>query len=196
MSAAGPSILGLRQPLATPRASVGEAAGTEWHGLGLAMEPQRNTEWCWAAVSASIARFYETQSSWTQCAIVNLELGQTVCCAEGSASTCNRPFVLEAALALVDHLGRDFAGPLAFADITAEIDAGRPIGVCIDWTGGGGHFVSIDGYSREDEMVEVRDPMFGASRMPVSSFPGRYQGGGTWGWTYLTRPAARPSELH
>jgi hypothetical protein len=184
MSSVGPSILDARNPVAAEPAPAAPVSNR----LPLTVEHSGQTEWCWAAVSASVALFYTPASTWTQCAIVNKELGQTACCTEGAASTCNQPHVLEAALSLVQHLLRDFAGPLAFADIVQEIDAGRPVGVCIDWTGGGGHFVTVAGYDRNGEMIQVKDPLFGNSQVPLATFPAGYQGGGTWSWTYLTSP--------
>jgi Papain-like cysteine protease AvrRpt2 len=193
MSRETPSILTARQPVAPPRPATASAPAAlapprAARTLDFTVERQAQSDWCWAAVSASVARFYEAASTWSQCTIVNLELGQQVCCSEGSSTTCNQPHVLESALALVKHLGREFEGPLAFADIATEIDAGRPIGLCIDWTGGGGHFVTVAGYDPNGEMIEIEDPLFGASEIPLRSFPASYQGGGTWSWTYLTSP--------
>ena len=180
----GPSILDTRDALpAEPSPAISAS-----NRLALTVEPSAQTEWCWAAVSASVARFYTPTSTWTQCAIVNQELGQDTCCSEGASTSCNQPHVLETALALVQHLLRDFAGALPFTDIVAEIDAGRPVGVCIDWKGGGGHFVTVAGYDRVGEMIQVKDPLFGNSQVPLATFPAGYQGGGTWSWTYLTRP--------
>jgi hypothetical protein len=191
MSSPAPSILDVRHPLATPSVAAAPPAfapAEAGHTLEFTVERQCQSEWCWAAVSASVARFYQPASPWTQCTVVNTELGQKTCCTEGTTPTCNQPHVLESALALVKHLDRDFAGPLAFADIAGEIDAGRPIALCIDWTGGGGHFVTVAGYDPKGEMIEIEDPLFGTSDVPLASFPARYQGGGSWSWTYLTRP--------
>jgi hypothetical protein len=191
MSSATPSILDSRQPVAPPPVAAAAPAFAPLQAgrtLEFTVERQCQSEWCWAAVSASVARFYLAASPWTQCTVVNTELGQKTCCTDGATPTCNQPHVLESALALVKHLDRDFAGPLTFPDIAGEIDAGRPVGLCIDWTGGGGHFVTVAGYDPKGEMIEIEDPLFGTSEVPLSSFPARYQGGGTWSWTYLTRP--------
>jgi hypothetical protein len=183
MSSASPSLLDARRSVSAETAEAPASCR-----VNLTMEPSGQTEWCWAAVSASVSRFYAAASTWTQCAIVNQELKQTACCTEGSSSACNQPYVLENALTLVQHLMRDFAGPLTFAEIVAEIDAGRPVGLCIDWKGGGGHFVTVAGYDRNGEMIQVKDPLFGNSQVPLATFPAGYQGGGTWSWTYLTKP--------
>ena len=183
MSCAAPSLLDAREPVAAAAPEIPSS-----YRLSLDMEPSGQTEWCWAAVSASVSHYYSAASTWTQCAIVNDELQQKACCTEGSSGACNQPYVLDKALGLVQHLLRDFAGPLTFAQIVAEIDAGHPVGLCIDWKGGGGHFVTIAGYDRNGELVQVKDPLFGSSQVPLATFPVGYQGGGTWSWTYLTRP--------
>ena len=84
----------------------------------------------------------------------------------------------------VDMTSVQFAALDAIAE---QIDAGRPIGLCIDWTAGGGHFVVVDGYDLETGQIDVKDPLFGPSVVEDASFPASYQGGGTWSWTYLTR---------
>lgn len=154
--------------------------------LAFDMQKQRQSEWCWAAVSTSVSLFYDPESGWTQCSVVNAGLKETTCCKDGGSDTCNQPWQLELALGLVGHLNRDFGERLPMEAIAQEIDRTRPIGLCIDWTGGGGHFVVVDGYDRKAGKIDIKDPLFGHSVVAYDSFPGSYQGGGTWSWTYLT----------
>ncbi len=37
-------------------------------------QDQEQTQWCWAAVAASVAKYYDAETSWKQCTIVNAEL--------------------------------------------------------------------------------------------------------------------------
>ncbi len=180
-----PSLLDTTTPL--PVGTTAEAAVPPERLLDFSMQPQKETEWCWAAVSTSVSLFYEQTSAWTQCTVVNSQLGQTTCCTQGSSTTCNVASYLTPALQLVGHLAHDFGRALSMAEIAVEIDAGRPVALCIDWTGGGGHFVVIDGYDETAGTVDIKDSLFGASTEPLSQFPASYQGGGTWSWTYLTR---------
>ena len=39
------------------------------------VQAQLESEWCWAAVSTSIAHYYNPSSSVTQCQVVNQQLG-------------------------------------------------------------------------------------------------------------------------
>jgi len=69
-------------------------------------------------------------------------------------------------------------------ELSVEIAAGRPIGVRIQWVQGGGHFVTISGYS--DDVVEVSDPWYGDSPVDYLTFKTRYQGIGRWSHSYRT----------
>jgi hypothetical protein len=153
--------------------------------LGFTVQHQRQTQWCWAAVTSSVATYYKSPS-WTQCRLANLQLGQSSCCAGGSTAECNRPWFLDKALDQVGNLSEFTTAPLTLPQIVAELDAGRPIGVRIGWGGGGGHFVAIGGYSQD--VVDVHDPWFGNSSIDYLAFRSRYQGNGRWTHSYRTTP--------
>ena len=68
-----------------------------------------------------------------------------------------------------------------------EIDGGRPVGVRIEWSGGGGHAVVVDGYLAVDQFVGVEDPWSGASDVRLSTLHSSYLGTGSVTHTYLTR---------
>src|SRR5262245_50136888 len=117
-----------------------------WRRLSFAMQHQQQTQWCWAAVSTSVSLYYDPSSTWTQCTVVNAELGQTTCCNNGSSAACNQPWYLDLALTRTGNLTAVTGGTTTFAGIRSEIDAGRLLGVRIGWSGGGGHFVVLEGY--------------------------------------------------
>ena len=179
------SVLDSRTPVADGPTT--QAASEQLRELGLEMQSQQQSEWCWAAVSTSVALFYDAAAPWTQCSVANTGLGQTTCCKDGGSSACNQPYYLSNGLEIVGHSGPNFGQRPALDAIAEQIDAGRPIGLCIDWTAGGGHFVVVDGYDLETGQIDVKDPLFGPSVVEDASFPASYQGGGTWSWTYLTR---------
>lgn len=154
--------------------------------LNFTVEHQRQTQWCWAAVTSSVAAYYR-RSNWPQCRVVTVGLGQAACCASGSSAECNKPWYLDKALDLVGSLGAFTSLPLPLQEVRSEIDAGRPIGVRIGWGGGGGHFVAIGGYSGQD-VVDVHDPWFGHSSVDLMTFRARYQGNGRWTHSYRTTP--------
>jgi hypothetical protein len=161
-----------------------------WRRLGFAMQAQLQTQWCWAACSVSVSLFYDSASSWTQCSVVNAELGQTTCCQNGSTSQCNQPWYLDRALTRTGNLTSWSAGTATIAQIRSQIRSGRPLGARIGWSGGGGHFVTIVGYRAcdPDEYIDVRDPIYGSSDISLATFTTSYQSTGSWTHTYYTEP--------
>jgi hypothetical protein len=156
--------------------------------LPFTMQTQQQTQWCWSAVATSVDRFYTATSTQTQCALVNAELGQTTCCTNGGSTACNQPWFLDRALTRVGNLDRVTSGTATWAQIRAEIDAGRPLGVRIGWSGGGGHFVIIEGYTEAGGLfLRVEDPWFGTSTVTDGTLRTAYQGTGSWTHTYYTR---------
>lgn len=172
-------------PLGLAEVTIGGAPPAQ-KALPFTMQHQSQTNWCWAAVTASIATFLKNQG-WTQCRVVNEDLGQSSCCGNGDSSQCNVPYFLDKALTHVGNLASYVANPLPIARVESEIDGGRPIGVRIGWSSGGGHFVAVTGYSGTS-IVDVQDPWFGPSTHDYTEFCQRYLGGGRWTHSYSTQP--------
>jgi len=156
------------------------------------MQHQEQTNWCWAAVSVSIANYFSTPGPsggpWRQCDVANAELGQSTCCSNGSTSDCNQDWYLDRALTRVSHLaGPVTPAPESFTYVQLEITAQRPVGVRIGWYGGGGHFVAVTGYDDTNgaQQVDIEDPWYGPSTYDYGSFVSAYQSGaGQWTHTY------------
>jgi hypothetical protein len=162
-------------------------AAPKQNSLNLSMEPQKQTNWCWAAVSYSVnAHFGGT--SWSQCRIAEEELQHADCCTNPQQG-CNRSWFLQKALTRVGNLQRFTGGAKTFAALVSEIDNGLPLACRIGWTLGGGHFVAIDGYLEQDTVqdVDVCDPWFGDATMSYDTFVKNYQGKGSWTHSYTTR---------
>jgi hypothetical protein len=161
-----------------------------WSRLNFAMQHQAQSEWCWAATSVSVSAYYDPGSGWTQCTMVNAEMGLATCCEDGSSEACNTPNVLDRPLQRADVLDHKQVGSVGYDVVKQEIDAGRPICWRIGWNGGGGHFAVIEGYQDVgDEWLAVDDPWWGSSDVaPSTLIGGTYQGSGSWTHTYFTRP--------
>jgi hypothetical protein len=159
-----------------------------WRRLAFTMQHQQQTQWCWAAVSTSVSLYYDTSSTWTQCTVVNAELNQTTCCQNGATAACNQPWYLDRALQRTGNLDGFSGGTTAFADVRTEIDAGRPLGTRVGWSGGGGHFAVIEGYKPgpTEQRVAIDDPWYGASDLTYNTFATSYQGTGSWTHSYTT----------
>ncbi|HEX8207940.1 MAG TPA: papain-like cysteine protease family protein [Solirubrobacteraceae bacterium] len=152
------------------------------------MQHQLQTNWCWSACATSTSLFYASASAWTQCKLAGTELNQTTCCQDGSTTWCNQPWYLDRALTQTGNFGHMQQGPLDWNALSVEIDAGRPVAARIGWAGGGGHFVVISGVSDLDggPAVDIQDPWFGPSTLPLQEFTTRYRATGTWTHSYFT----------
>src|SRR5918911_1240122 len=67
------------------------------------MQPQQQTNWCWAATSTSVDHYYDPGSGWTQCGVADGELGRTDCCGAGAAGPCNVYGTLDTSLQRVGN---------------------------------------------------------------------------------------------
>lgn len=158
-----------------------------WVRLNFTMPYQEQTQWCWSAVSVSTSLYYNSSSTWTQCSLVNAELGQTSCCQTGDSSECNQPWFLDVALKRTGNLAKFVAGSVALSTIRSQINKKRLLGVRIGWSGGGGHFVLIEGYRTNTNFIAVEDPWYGSSDVDYSTFTTSYQDSGIWTHTYYTQ---------
>jgi len=157
-----------------------------WHRLDFMMQHQQQTNWCWAAVSTSVALFYDPASTWTQCLVANGELGRTDCCGTGASGPCNVYGYLDTSLSRVGHLDHWAGGTATFAAVEGEVDGGRPLCLRTAWSGGGAHFLAIIGYRILQNMLAVDDPFYGKSDVSYTTFLTAYQGSGSWTHTYYT----------
>jgi hypothetical protein len=158
--------------------------------LNFNMQPQTQSNWCWAATSTSVSVFYSSLSPWTQCKVANGELGYSNCCNSPVPSPCNVGWYLDKALTRTENLVT-VTGPATFDQVRSEIQAGRPVGARIGWSGGGGHFMCIYGCDTigGTEYFDIDDPIFGKNQPTVATFSSSYQGSGSWTHTYYTKRA-------
>ncbi len=163
------------------------------------MQQQEHSEWCWAAVTASVDQFFNPESTWCQCRLANrmakaVKLKVKACgtCQKpkGVPEKCNHPWVLDRPLKIVGRLkGNLKLKPLSFAQIEKKIKAGRPVCARVQWgPGPDGHFVVISGCDTAksgNRYVDVEDPLNGSSTWLFDEFLVNYQyAQGTWDVTY------------
>lgn len=154
--------------------------------LAFIIQPQQQSEWCWAAVAASIANFYEGNKKVKQCDIVNKMLILDDCCDDGSSASCNQQFHLEPTLRRIRHLQRSQPGQPDFTQVVAEMTAGRPLAVRIVWSEGGGHAVVVYGVT-DDRKVQIADPANPNDDILVPFDGFVYKDIGTWDGSLFTR---------
>jgi hypothetical protein len=156
----------------------------------------QGTNWCWAAVAASISASLGGSTGpsggpWQQCEIAYSVLNQPTCCDDPSADACNQEMPLEDGLQLVGHMapGATILGAnVGFGYIQGRIDLQLPVPVRIGWRPdpiNAGHFVCLTGYDETAQTVDVEDPRYGSKTYPFSEFANFYHdGAGKWTHTY------------
>jgi Papain-like cysteine protease AvrRpt2 len=171
--------------------------------MSFPIEPQEESNWCWAAVSDSADHYFDSASTLTQCTIASKALTQN-CCAD--PDSCNEVMKLQNILGPMGRLANVMSDWLPFLELKRELDADRPVAVRIGWFGGGAHFVLITGYKLTRSgvrMIEIADPFFGDIvngkyvgiwEIDFDVFPEAYQDGGDWTATYLLqgKPGDKP----
>lgn len=170
-------------------------AGEPPRKLEFVMEPQKRRFWCWAAVSTSVARFYEDEKKWTQCLIASIARKQEDCCSDTVSEDCDERHSLKDALCIVEHLRDDQSGTVPLTDenggpsLKSELDAGCPVGSYIETKVG--HFVVLYGYNLSDgqQMIDVADPSPDRETHSTYDFGLFVKGyhGSKWSHTYFTR---------
>jgi hypothetical protein len=160
--------------------------------IAFPMQTQSQNNWCWAAVSSSVSRFFSAASTWTQCRIAETTLGITGCCNNPPAHGCDVPYYLDLALQTTNNLV-SWSGPPTKTEIAAEIDTNkRPLCLRVEWSGGAGHFIVIAGFAWQtgSDFLDIEDPYYGLSTYTIASMnSGMYQlGNGTWTHSFYTKP--------
>jgi Peptidase_C39 like family len=179
--------------------------GTITGTVSLSMERQKMPEWCWAAVSVSVDRFFRPGSVHTQCELAGSVLTLPCCSSPTPSGACNAPHELNPVLGRLHLLAADpILKPLTFGHVQKEIDAGRPVCVLIKWldkkgqVSNRGHFIAISGYRvtpAHAQFVSLADPFFGPSEIDYTQFcspAGGYRSGhGVWFATFLVENEAK-----
>lgn len=193
------TIAGFLHPLQTllppvaGAAPLGGAGGTSGSLPNFAVARQEQSNWCWAAVSSSVANFFGPPQ-WTQCRVASAELAPLNCCGGDASGSCNQEGYLDRALQRVGHFNQLIFTTLNFGAVQNELNATRPVGCRIAWSGGGAHFVALGGWliaGNGTQYVDVYDPFYGPTQKKYSDFVSGYMTqGDSWSHTYLTATAA------
>jgi len=175
-----------------------------WRSINFKVQYQEKSNWCWAAMALSVAKFYDSDFKYTQSDIANGELDRTDCSKEMPDDPCNKSGYLMSSLNRVDHFEtwyvrrpkkssrlQDQVRRHIEHEIRKEINHGRPLCARIAWVGGGAHFVGIYGYAADSADsklggVAIADPLWGLSDVDWEDFPVRYRVGGTYTDSYHT----------
>jgi len=132
--------------------------------LPVAFQPQLTQVWCWSASVSMVLSYYGAPVA--QCEIVS----NTVlldCCAFPQAA-CVTTGPVPAMLGALQYHAALFPGlagrPLSFAEVKAQIDAGRPM-IALYSGSFSGHAVVIFGYDDQGN-IAIHDPNAGTLLVP------------------------------
>ncbi|MFS2135366.1 papain-like cysteine protease family protein [Duganella sp. Dugasp56] len=159
--------------------------------LAFAIQTQLQSKWCWAAVTTSVALFYQPKSAVSQCKLATWRCNdEHDCCTAPLPEGCNHTYNTGQALAHVGHLQASTQGALPLATLKSQIDDDQPVGASVKWSSGrGNHAMVIYGY--KDDSIWIADPgrRGGVTYMKYADYPASYKSGGTWARTYTTKSA-------
>jgi hypothetical protein len=164
------------------------------------IQKQQHSDWCWAAVAASVDHYFDANSAWCQCRLASkmakIEKLKVATC--GNCETrkpmqaaCNCPWFLQSALKIVHRLkGKPKPTNLKFSQILKKIKAGRPVCVEILWgKGPTAHYIVISGCAigpKGERWVDIEDPYYGSSTWLFEEFRSNYEyAQGKWITTFL-----------
>lgn len=147
--------------------------------IDLPLVTQAHSEWCWAAASQAILAYRGVSS--TQCGIENWVGSIGYACTKAPFNwndPANSPNTIAGTTgisgilwSLGRHDSRYYSAPLSFGSVAAAIDRGDPVVMLWTWSGGGGHFIVVQGYDNRQNALYFMNP-----------WPGEGEGYGDYGW--------------
>lgn len=157
--------------------------------LPLAFHPQHTRVWCWAACVAIVADYLQ-RFSVADCQVLSeydiTKGGKGFCCID--MQSCTHAGGDEKMAAIFDGIfklhGRFEKRPLAFAQVKAEIDAGRPMIAALDMENDKGHVVVISGYLSNRQLI-ITDPEEGVYCIAYGTMLRKDENFGQWAKTFV-----------
>jgi Papain-like cysteine protease AvrRpt2 len=130
--------------------------------LVVELDPQQQSNWCWAATTQMIASYYDVAIS--QCSLANVNTGRTDCCTNAS-SAANTSLCNQGGWWMLTQNGftvTDTWTPLTYAQLSNEFASNRPVAFSWGWTGGNsGHAMVANGVwtsASNQQWVTFNDP--------------------------------------
>jgi ABC-type bacteriocin/lantibiotic exporter with double-glycine peptidase domain len=139
--------------------SIGSVVLAQSYQLSVPLKVQEHSQWCWAGASQMVLS-YKGKSA-TQCAEANYALGINYACGNSTFnwnSNANKPNSTNAISSILNHwgVGAGVTGVLSQTSSNNNINGNHPYVILWQWTGGGGHFVVVRGYS--GSYLYINDP--------------------------------------
>jgi len=170
--------------------------------LSLNKYSQQQTQWCWAAITQTVANYFGHYKPQCRMAsrFIKTQPGEYCCtAAKAGSSECNQPYYLDRSIGHYNMLNQFTGGTLPTTSVVGQIGAKRPVGMRIGWNGGGGHFilaygarhdVTFHGFPPKPKVIEtfhVWDPANGGDAAVVArAGVTNYKSAGSWTHSYTT----------
>ncbi|WP_433548189.1 papain-like cysteine protease family protein [Streptomyces sp. CA-294286] len=148
--------------------------------LGITMQAQEKTNWCWAAGGNTIAAWFGKKYSQNQFCNAAFGRSQNTACPNNQATLGNVQRGLSWAGV---NPGSYVTGYLRYPTVQSEITANRPIETRIQWQSGGGHMHVIYGYDTANSWVYWGDPWQTSDRYNWASHAW-YVNNNSFSWTH------------
>ncbi|OIK23274.1 papain-like cysteine protease family protein [Streptomyces malaysiense] len=165
---------------AAPRAAAHPSVAAATKRLGITMQAQQNSNWCWAASGNTIASWFGRDYSQNQ--FCDAAFGRP----QGSACG-NRQATLDEVRNALGWMGINpgeyVRGYLRYATVRKEIDAGHPVETRVEWSSGGGHMHVLYGYDASGGQVYWGDPWPSNSRYNWADYD-YYVDNASFTWTH------------
>jgi hypothetical protein len=177
---------------ATPFSVQPSAAAGGGRTLPVEIPHQEADWWCWCAVAVGVDAYYREGAPMVQCEAAARVLRNPDACLDRDSDAVNCMVGLEEALAEFGNFAR-MAGPASFKEMKDEIDAGRPVGVRVEFTDFAiGHFLVVRGYDDADRTLVIDDPFEKDGAGDVQTIPhatlvSGYKSASVWTDTYFTK---------
>lgn len=196
----------LRQPLRLA-ATVAFVSSTIFavHAFGddqvaMTFYPQQETNWCWAAVTQTIAT-HNRGAIEQQCQMASRFVHKTTdnyCCYASTAETasCNQGYYPAETMTFYGVLDQYFPSPITHDQMQQEVRGGYPVAAAVMWPAGGGHAILFYGAQRYQdkagqtfETVNIFDPAAGGDKVVMSRAQAERYQGGTWRYSFTSKCA-------
>ncbi|UGY90741.1 papain-like cysteine protease family protein [Streptomyces gobiensis] len=172
--------------IAVPAASSTAAAASDdpqalaWKRLGISMQAQEKSNWCWGAAGNTIADYYGKKYSQNQFCNAAFNRRQGTTCPNNQATLGH----VQTGLRWTGvNPGSYVSGWLRYGTVQSEINADRPIETRIGWKSGGGHMHVIYGYDTANSWVYWGDPWPSSNRYNWASHSW-YVNNNSFAWTH------------
>jgi hypothetical protein len=162
--------------------------------LGVPLDGQHQSNWCWAASGQMITSYFGHGVS--QCKQVNDANGMSNCCNLPTPGACNVGGTTH-----IDNYGFTrtvVTTPIGFKSLQCELSSDKRAMIFdLRWDGGGGHTIVLRGYdaSNGEQWLWVNNPLpVDAGNSYLLSYddyvdgPGYFYGRTEWGITYTGGP--------